>query len=42
MEDCPDKYAVTAELPGFDKENLKVNVTEDGILQIRSAADSEN
>jgi len=34
VEDKPDCYAVTAEVPGFDKENLKVNISDDNLLTI--------
>jgi HSP20 family molecular chaperone IbpA len=35
IEDAGDKYVVTAEMPSFDKQNIKVNVTDDGLLTIK-------
>ena len=34
VEDAKDKLVVTAEVPGFDKENLKVNISDDNVLTI--------
>jgi len=34
VEDQKDKVVVTAELPGFDKADIKVNVTDDGLLHL--------
>ena len=34
VEDQKDQLIVTAEVPGFDKENLKVNISDDNVLTI--------
>jgi len=36
VEEQPDKFIVTADVPGFSKENIKVNLTDDGLLQIKA------
>jgi len=41
IEDAKDKYIVTAEMPGFDKSNVKVNVTDDGLLHIKGEQTKE-
>ena len=37
-----DHYTVTAELPGFSKENVDVQVGEDGVLQLSARVQSEH
>jgi HSP20 family protein len=34
VEDAENQFKVTAEVPGFDKENLKVNISDDNVLTI--------
>jgi HSP20 family protein len=34
VEDKADKYIVTADVPSFDKANLKLNITDDNMLTI--------
>lgn len=41
VEDLKDKIVVTAEMPGFDKSNIKVNVSDDGLLSIRGDQSQE-
>lgn len=41
VEEQPDKLIVTADLPGFDKQNIKVNLTDDGRLTIKGEQSKE-
>lgn len=41
IEEKDKCYAVTAELPGFDKQNIKVNITDDNVLHIRGEQSQE-
>lgn len=41
IEDKEDCYAVTAEMPGFDKENIKVNIDDNNVLHIRGEQSKE-
>jgi HSP20 family protein len=34
IEEQKDKYLITAEVPGFDKENLKVNISDNNVMTI--------
>jgi len=42
VEDTDKLYKVTAEVPGFDKENLKVNISDDNILTITGEQKKEH
>jgi HSP20 family protein len=42
LEEQKDKYIVTADVPGFDKENLKVNLGDDGLLHISAEQKKEH
>jgi HSP20 family molecular chaperone IbpA len=35
VEEQKDKYLVTADMPGFDKANIHVNVSGDGLLHLK-------
>lgn len=41
VEDAGDKFIVTAELPGFDKQNIKVNVDDNNVLSIKGEQTAE-
>jgi len=42
VEDLNDKYAITAEVPGFDKGNLKVNISDNNVLTITGEQKKEH
>jgi len=42
VEDKKDQYVVTAEVPGFDKQNLHVNISDDNILTISGEQKKEH
>lgn len=41
VEEQKDKFIVTADVPGFDKQNLKVNLGDDGMLHIAAEQTKE-
>jgi len=41
LEELADKYVVTADMPGFDKPNIKLNVSDDGLLTIKGEQTKE-
>jgi HSP20 family protein len=41
VEELADKFVVTAEMPGFDKSNVKINVSDDGMLSIKGEQTKE-
>lgn len=42
IEDAKDQYKITAEVPGFDKENLKVNISDSNVLTIEGTQRKEH
>lgn len=42
VEDQKDKFIVTADVPGFDKKNIHVNVSDDGLLHIKAEQKQEH
>jgi len=42
VEDQKDKYLITAEVPGFDKQNLKLNISDDNVLTISGEQKKEH
>ena len=42
VEDAQNQFKVTAEVPGFDKENLKVNISDDNVLTITGEQKKEH
>jgi len=42
IEDLKDKYAITADVPGFEKENLKVNIGDNNVLTITGEQKKEH
>jgi len=42
VEEQKDKYAITAEVPGFDKDNLKVNISDNNVLTITGEQKKEH
>lgn len=42
VEDAANQFKVTAEVPGFDKENLKVNISDDNVLTITGEQKKEH
>jgi HSP20 family protein len=42
VEDQDKQFVVTAEAPGFDKENLKVNISDDNVLTISGEQKKEH
>jgi len=42
IEELKDKYAITAEIPGFDKQNLKVNISDNNVLTISGEQKKEH
>jgi len=42
IEEQKDKYAITAEVPGFDKDNLKVNISDNNVLTITGEQKQEH
>lgn len=41
VEEQADKFVVTADVPGFDKQNIKVNVDDNNILTIKAEQTKE-
>lgn len=41
IKEHDDNYVISVDLPGYDKENIKVDIT-DGYLTVRAKTDSEN
>ncbi len=41
IEEKKDKYLISIDLPGYEKENIKVHI-EDGYLNVDAKADSKN
>jgi HSP20 family molecular chaperone IbpA len=42
IEELKDKFIVTSDMPGFDKQNIKVNLADDGQLHIRGEQTKEH
>ena len=41
IKEHDDNYVISVDLPGYDKENIKVDIT-DGYLTVSAKTDSEN
>ncbi len=41
IEEKSDRYIISIDLPGYEKENIKINI-EDGYLNIHAKTNSEN
>ena len=41
IEEKHDKYLITIDLPGYEKENIKIDI-EDGYLNVHAKVDSRN